>query len=188
MLMPAEKQNVKMESFLNKVEFRQSNRSADFIRGENEKEKQEQYIQQGRLLHRLFSVIHTLEDVDTVLHRMQLEGVVDSIQSTDSIKKLVRKAVSHPMVEEWFSGNWELYNECSILQNVDGELQIRRPDRVMIKDGEVVVVDFKFGKKSPEYAAQVQEYMQLLMQMGYRQVKGYLWYVYKNELEEIKEQ
>lgn len=187
LLMPAEKQKVKMESFLHKVEFRQSNRSADFIRGENEKEKQEQYIQQGRLLHRLFSVIRTLEDVDSVLHRMQLEGVVNSIQTVDSIKKLVRKAVSYPRVKEWFSGDWELYNECSILQNIGGELQIRRPDRVMIKGEEVIVVDFKFGKKSPEYAAQVRNYMQLLKQMGYRQLKGYLWYVYKNELEEIKE-
>ena len=80
-----------------------------------------------------------------------------------------------------------MYNECSILQNIGGELQIRRPDRVMIKGEEVIVVDFKFGKKSPEYAAQVRNYMQLLKQMGYRQLKGYLWYVYKNELEEIKE-
>lgn len=187
LLLPARKQEVKMESFLNKIEFRQSNRSADFIRGENEKEKQEQYIQQGRLLHRFFSAIRTLEDVDILLHRMQLEGVVDSVRTTESIKKLVKKAISHPMVKDWFSGNWDLYNECSILQNVGGELQIRRPDRVMIKRDEVVVVDFKFGKRSPEYVAQVQEYMRLLKQMGYHQVKGYLWYVYKNELEEIKE-
>jgi len=187
LLQPACKQEVKMVSFLNKIEFRQSNRSADFIQGENEKEKQEQYIQQGRLLHHMFSAIRTLEDVDTLLHRMQLKGVVDSIWSTESIKKLMKKAVSHPMVKDWFSGNWDLYNECSILQNVKGELQIRRPDRVMIKGDEVVVVDFKFGKKSPEYVVQVQEYMRLLKQMGYHWVKGYLWYVYKNELEEIKE-
>ena len=29
-----------------------------------------------------------------------------------------------------------------------GVLQTRRPDRVMMKDGEVIVVDFKFGKKA----------------------------------------
>lgn len=185
---PARKQEVKMESFLHQAAFRQSNRSADFIRGEDEEEKQSQYIRQGQLLHRLFSVIRTMEDVDTVLRRMQIEGVLDSIRSAESIRKLVKKAVSHPMVQEWFSGKWELHNECSILQHTAGELQVRRPDRVMIKDGEVVVVDFKFGKKRPEYAAQVQEYMQLLQQMGYARVKGYLWYVYKNELEAIKEQ
>ncbi len=187
LLMPAEKREVKMESFINKVEFRQSNRSAEFIQGENEQEKQEQYIQQGRLLHRLFSVIHTMEDVDVVLRRMQIDGLVDSIQSVASIKKLVTQAVSHPMVSEWFSGKWQLYNECSILQHVNGELQVRRPDRVMIQGDNVVVVDFKFGNKKPEYTEQVLEYMHLLRQMGYQHVKGYLWYVYKNVLEEIKE-
>ncbi len=182
LLIPAHKEQVKMESYLNKVEFKQSNRSADFIRGEDEQEKQEQYIQQGRLLHRLFSVIRSLDDVDPLLHRLQLEGVVNSIQSTQGIKKLVQRAVSHPAVAAWFSGEWELYNECSILQQVNGELQVRRPDRVMIKADEVVVVDFKFGKKSSEYEWQVREYMHLLRQMGHRNVKGYLWYVYKNEL------
>ncbi len=57
----------------------------------------------------------------------------------------------------------------------------------MIQGDNVVVVDFKFGNKKPEYTEQVLEYMHLLRQMGYRHVKGYLWYVYKNVLEEIKE-
>ena len=41
-------------------------------------------------------------------------------------------------------------------------LQTRRPDRVMMKDGEVIVVDFKFGKKRKTYNKQVKEYMDLL--------------------------
>ena len=51
--------------------------------------------------------------------------------------------------------------------------------------GEVIVVDFKFGKKKDSYTAQVQEYMQLLHQMGYSRIKGYLWYVYSNDLTEV---
>jgi hypothetical protein len=90
-------------------------------------------------------------------------------------------------VASWFSGEWELFNERSMLQQIDGELVVRRPDRVMIQleGGEVVVVDFKFGKRRQEYRQQVYEYMQWLRQMGHPQVKGYLWYVYKNELEEV---
>ena len=58
-------------------------------------------------------------------------------------------------------------------------LQTRRPDRVMMKDGEVIVVDFKFGKKRKAY-------MDLLSDMGYEHIRGYLWYVFNNELEEIE--
>ena len=52
----------------------------------------------------------------------------------------------------------------------------------MIDGGQVVVVDFKFGKQSPTYHEQVRGYMQLLRRMGYTDVRGYLWYIYKNEL------
>jgi ATP-dependent exoDNAse (exonuclease V) beta subunit len=187
LLLPADKQEVKMESFSQQIEFRQSNQSVDFIRGDEEPDRQEQYIRQGKLLHRIFSTIRTLEDVDAVLKRMQMDGVVDSRHTASSLKNLVSKAVSTPQVASWFSGEWELFNERSMLQQIDGELVVRRPDRVMIQPegGEVVVVDFKFGKRRQEYRQQVYEYMQWLRQMGHPQVKGYLWYVYKNELEEV---
>ena len=55
----------------------------------------------------------------------------------------------------------------------------------MIKDNEAIVVDYKFGKESDKYKEQVKRYMDLLVQMGYRNVKGYLWYVYKNFIEEV---
>ena len=54
-------------------------------------------------------------------------------------------------------------------------------------DGQqMVVVDFKFGRPRDEYHMQVREYMKLLRQMGYRQVSGYLWFVYSNKIEEVK--
>ena len=47
----------------------------------------------------------------------------------------------------------------------------------MMKDGQVVVVDFKFGKENLQYNKQVKGYMQLLTKMGYKNITGYLWYV-----------
>ena len=48
------------------------------------------------------------------------------------------------------------------------------------------VIDFKFGKPKEEHHAQVASYMALLETMGYKQVSGYLWYVYSNKIEEVK--
>ena len=62
----------------------------------------------------------------------------------------------------------------------------RRPDRVMTDGLETHVVDFKFGKHNPEYITQVQEYMELLSQMGMPHVHGWLWYVYSNKIEEVR--
>ena len=43
----------------------------------------------------------------------------------------------------------------------------------------------KFGRKNEEYDQQVHHYMELLRDMGYKKVKGYLWYVYKNEIKQV---
>ena len=50
---------------------------------------------------------------------------------------------------------------------------------------EMIVVDFKFGKPKTEYHEQVREYMDLLHKMGHENIKGYLWYVYNNKIEEV---
>ena len=56
-------------------------------------------------------------------------------------------------------------------------------------DGQVThVVDFKFGHPNPDYQTQVRTYMQLLRTMGMPNVKGWLWYVYSNKIEEVKDE
>jgi hypothetical protein len=54
-------------------------------------------------------------------------------------------------------------------------------------DGDkAIIIDFKFGNPRPEYHEQVKKYTSLLSRMGYTEVKGYLWYVYNNKIEEVK--
>ena len=118
---------------------------------------------------------------------MQSEGILyDDELSRDKITSLLRKRLESARIANWFSPHWQLFNECSILRlDNDGNLVERRPDRVMTDGHETHVVDFKFGKPHPEYIAQVQEYMQLLSEMGMPQVHGWLWYVYTNKIEEV---
>ena len=104
-------------------------------------------------------------------------------KSQQTIKNIVKKALSNQKAKEWFNGTYKLYNECSILDR--NEETTRRPDRVMVKGDEVIVVDYKFGKENEEHKKQVKRYMNLLGDMGYRNVKGYLWYVYKNDIKEV---
>lgn len=184
LLMNPEKIPLHLESLESNIEFKQSNRSAEFIRGEEE--TGERYIRQGQLLHNLFSVIRTQDDIPSAIERLRFEGIIESAEQERQIKKLTEWALNHPLVKEWYSGNWELYNECAIIYKEKGELQTRRPDRVMMKDGKVVVVDFKFGKKRTDYNKQVRGYMNLLSDMGYENIRGYLWYVFDNEFVEVK--
>jgi len=179
---------IRIETFANKVSFRQSNRSRDFIEGDDEENLQRrQYIQTGNILHQIFSTIRTVADIDTALKRLQLEGVLyDEHITAEKITAMLRRRLEHPRVAEWFSDRWTLFNECSILSVEDGQIQERRPDRVMTDGQQWIVVDFKFGSPKAEYHDQVRQYMQLLASMGHTCIKGYLWYVYSNKIEEVR--
>lgn len=94
-------------------------------------------------------MIRTQDDIPSAIERLRFEGIIESAEQERQIKKLTEWALNHPLVKEWYSGNWELYNECAIIYKEKGELQTRRPDRVMMKDGKVVVVDLSLERNAP---------------------------------------
>ena len=177
-------------TFDNPLSFRQSNRSKDFIAlqdEENDELQQRQYIQMGSILHQVFSTIRTAADIDSALKRLQLEGVLYDEQVTaDKVAAMLRKRLQNSRVADWFSDRWTLFNECTILTVEDGNIVERRPDRVMTNGKEWVVIDFKFGSPKDEYHDQVREYMAFLADMGHTNIKGYLWFVYSNRIEEVR--
>ena len=186
-LQPSEPLTVDFRHQESKVIFRQSNRSRDFVAGEDEDDEQRRnYIQTGSVLHQIFSTIRTTDDIDDALRQLQFEGVIyDDHITADKITEMLRKRLSNPKVADWFSSRWTLFNECTILSVEDGEVREHRPDRVMTDGHEWIVVDFKFGAPKPEYHDQVRAYMDLLASMGHTHITGYLWYVYSNQIEEV---
>ena len=85
----------------------------------------------------------------------------------------------------WFSNEYKVYRECEIIA-ADGS--VHRPDRVVVKEGEAVVIDYKFGEYRPcdsRYVRQVKSYMRLLSGMGFGKVRGALWYVNHDRVEEF---
>ena len=184
-LQKSEAISVSIRTYDSKVNFRQSNRSRDFIEGEDI-DQQRRYIQAGSILHEIFSTIQTEKDIPEALQRLQFEGILyDEEMTAKRITSMLRKRLSDPRVASWFSPRWTLFNECTILSVEDGEVCEHRPDRVMTDGNEWIVVDFKFGHPDPEYHTQVRRYMDLLSSMGHQNIKGYLWYVYNNKIEEV---
>ena len=184
-LQKSEAISVSIRTYDSKVNFRQSNRSRDFIEGEDI-DQQRRYIQAGSILHEIFSTIQTEKDIPEALQRLQFEGILyDEEMTAERITSMLRKRLSDPRVASWFSPRWTLFNECTILSVEDGEVHEHRPDRVMTDGNEWIVVDFKFGHPDPEYHTQVRRYMDLLSSMGHQNIKGYLWYVYSNKIEEV---
>ena len=180
---------LKIETFPHPVSFRQSNKSHDFISGEDfEPSDANRYIKVGNILHQLFSTILTEADIEPRLKELEQDGIIynDEVTSRE-LQSKIANALKNDKVKEWFSPHWKLFNECTILEynNETGEVNEHRPDRVMTDGKEIIVVDFKFGKPQEAYHKQVQRYMKLLTNMGYQQVSGYIWYVVRNEVVSI---
>ena len=187
-LQPAEPVAVDFHYMESQVNFRQSNRSQAFIEADESDEIERlNYIQTGSVLHQIFSMIRTTDDIEDALKQLQFEGVLYDEQITpERITAMLRKRLQDPRVADWFSPRWTLFNECTILTMEDGEVKERRPDRVMTDGQHWVVVDFKFGSPKPEYDDQVREYMALIKTMQPEaEVNGYLWFVYSNKIEEV---
>ncbi len=185
-LQPVTPKPITLETFAVKTSFRQSNKSRDFVEGEDEGTALS-YIKIGSVLHNIFSTIRTRADIQQALQQLQQDGVLyDDEVTSEKITGLLRKRLEDRRVSDWFSDRWQLFNECSILTFEQGAMKERRPDRVMTDGRETHVVDFKFGHPRDEYHDQVREYMHLLRSMGMPNVKGWLWYVYSNKIEEVQ--
>lgn len=177
-------QELSLHSYPINARFRQSGESTRFVHSTDDSDdRQEEYIQTGKLLHSLFATIRTMDDINPQVDNMYCQGLIETSKKADEIRNMLSKHIEASGVQSWFDGTYTLFNEASIIYRDGGILQTRRPDRVMITpDGRAIVVDFKFGREREEYLHQVREYMDLLRKMGYAQVEGHIWYVYTNKI------
>ncbi len=138
-------------------------------------------INKGNILHNLFQDIKYVDDIDSAIAKLKFEGKLDDSQSKE-VKTIVERLFDKPQVVSWFSKDWRVINERDILL---GEGNTLRPDRVIVKGDEAIVIDYKFGQnKEKAHIAQVKTYKKLLEKMKFRQVSGFILY---GELAEIVE-
>ncbi len=128
----------------------------------------------GTLMHDIISQIETIDDLSDAIEEKYLSGELE-LEKKEEIKQLLNTVLSLDEVSDWYSGKYRVINETQVLHP---KLGFSRPDRVMIGDDEVVVVDYKFGEiEHKKYQKQVQGYVKLISEMGYENVSGYLFYV-----------
>lgn len=135
----------------------------------------------GNMMHELLSLVTTEDDAPRALRDMQEQGRLSEHQAAELSERL-QAFFSFVGDHDWFKPVWDkVWCEQDI---ITPDHQLLRPDRVMIRGNEAVIIDYKFGThESKQYQEQVRNYMLLLSQMGYS-AHGYLVYA---ELEKIQE-
>ncbi|MBL7968095.1 MAG: UvrD-helicase domain-containing protein [Prolixibacteraceae bacterium] len=147
----------------------------DFFSREN---KRQSGINRGKLIHEVLSLIETTKDLDQALNRIVWEGKLESPELA-GLKEQLLVMLNDGEVKSWFDGSFRIVNERSILTGMNG---IKRPDRIMIGENEVIVVDYKSGESElDKYKYQLRSYIRELKNCGYQNVSGYIWYTRMNK-------
>lgn len=136
----------------------------------------------GTLMHEIISNIQTISDINDAVEKYYITGDITKQQQKEIIH-LLNTYLSNPRVSSWYSSEYRVLNEVQILQPKGS---FSRPDRVMIKDDEVIVIDYKFGEKEDrKHIRQVKYYADQIRKIGYPNVKGYICYVTLDKIVEV---
>lgn len=147
------------------------------------KEDEKSYTGYGTQMHEILSGIIKYDDIVISARNAWLKGLLSSEERDHLENELAERLLKDPF-KDWFSGNWKCKVEEDIINDKD---DILRPDRVMIRDNSVIVLDYKFGfQKKEAYKKQLHQYYEVLKSAGYDKIRLYLWYYRRNEIEEIE--
>lgn len=181
---------IDIHSYPKAYEFKESNECKDFIMPQDDEDAQSRraYIDTGNILHELLAQIRDVNDIDRAINNMEFSGVLyEKPMTREGLREIIHRLISSPMPSTWFRPGLKVMNECDILcyDENEGTVVTKRPDRVIDDGHTLTVIDFKTGSPRAKHNEQVQEYMHLLNEMGYQNIKGYLWYLRTNTIQPV---
>ncbi len=136
----------------------------------------------GKLMHDIMMNIIRFEHIDNAVKEKVLSGELEEEEETD-IKDIITELLQLDEVKDWYSGKYDVLNETQILHPTFG---LSRPDRVMLGNNEVIIVDYKFGEiEENKHLKQVAYYKRYIEEMGYQNVSGYLLYAHNKKVVKI---
>ncbi len=137
-------------------------------------------INTGIIIHQLLARVRYTVDFEKALNDIAWEEAL-SEEDVVRVKNQILKSFKNPQIRGWFSKKWEVINESAILTRQ----QEFRPDRVIMDENEVLVIDYKTGLRNDHDMMQVRNYVKILGEMENKPARGYLWYIDLNEIVEV---
>ena len=125
----------------------------------------------GTKMHLILSKLEAKNNLDFELNR-QLDKRIITSEDAEKIKEQINKLFNNPVFAAYFVGD-KIFNEKEIISS-DGKKLI--PDKIICHNNTWLVVDFKTGKELDEHKTQVKNYIKVLKEIGYSEVKGELFY------------
>ena len=136
---------------------------------------QEKALAWGNLFHDLMAQIHTLSDVPEALTALARNPMLED-SDLEILEKKCRELITHPVLSAFFESGKSSRNETEII--TENGL-ILRPDRMVFREKEVWLLDYKTGKQKEVDKEQLLAYGDALQKMGYEVTQKVLVYTQK---------
>ncbi len=136
----------------------------------------------GIVLHDILSEVFCISDVRTAVRHAVYSGTLDSDEEIYVVSMLEQR-LDEVKEMGWFPDDAaQVFNETEV---IDSDGCVLRPDRVVIRNGKVSIVDYKFGEHHASYERQLKRYADVWARMGYEDISACLWYVRTGEVKVI---
>ena len=136
----------------------------------------------GVVLHDILAHVNIPEDLESAVRQAVQSGELTGAEA-DEAYRLLSERIAAAADRGWFPSDADrILNEASL---IDTDGQICRPDRVVIADGKVIIIDYKFGEHHRAYERQLKKYAGIWSRLGYKDVASYLWYVHTDEVVKV---
>jgi ATP-dependent helicase/nuclease subunit A len=136
----------------------------------------------GSILHEVLALAAQAEDIDRVLTDLLASGLFKSEERED-LRVQASAVLSNKDLQDLLKqGKYSLTEQTII----DTKGKSYRPDKVLITEKGVTIIDYKFTlEESSTHIEQVEHYRQLLLAMGYSNVETYLFYAVTGKLKQV---
>ncbi len=135
--------------------------------------KQEEAIEYGNLIHEMMSKVISEKDISKVIDEYTNQGIIQK-KDVKLIQDTIINIVKHPILEDFFKENITVFNEREIV-TIDNQIII--PDRLVIRENNAIIIDYKTGKASSQHHQQVLKYANAIKEMNLQIERKLLVYI-----------
>lgn len=121
--------------------------------------KQQKAIEKGNIIHDILAMIISSQDIETALDLAIIKGSITP-NDYDDLKDILTEITQHPQLARYY--NSESYTILTEKELITSSGNLLRPDRIMVNDHNVTIIDYKTGDYHKSHENQLNSYADVL--------------------------
>lgn len=135
----------------------------------------------GNQLHLLLSAINYHHEINSILDKFVRDLLIDK-DFEDRLRNDLDKILRNENYLKLLKNAIKIVSEVKIIAT---NFETRIPDKIIYKNNEIIVIDFKTGLPNSKHNNQVKSYVKLLFEMENTMVSGFIYYTSNLDLIQV---